>query len=55
MSANATHVEARDVHGTDPQFLIEKITRQKIYDSYYWKSDCFGLNGMEYEMHLAWK
>lgn len=24
--------------------LLEKIVRQRIYDSFYWKRDCFGLN-----------
>ena len=41
---NTTVVDAEFVHGTNPQFLIEKITRQKIYDSIYWKQHCFGLN-----------
>jgi len=27
-----------------PQNLIEKITRNKIYSSVYWKKDCFGLS-----------
>lgn len=31
------------VHGTNPQFLVEKILRQKIYNSLYWKEHCFGL------------
>jgi len=26
------------------QHLIEKITRNKIYSSVYWKKDCFGLS-----------
>ena len=29
--------------GTNPQFLIEKITRLKIYNCDYWKEQCFGL------------
>ena len=41
---NATVADAEFVHGTNPQYLIEKITRQKIYDSVYWKEHCFGLN-----------
>lgn len=40
--ANATDVSAAHVHGTDPQYLIEKITRAKIYDAPYWKERCFG-------------
>lgn len=31
----------KDVHGTDPQFLIEKILRERIYDSTYWKEKLF--------------
>lgn len=42
--ANATDPLARSVHGTDPQYLIDKITRTKIYDTMYWKDKCFGLN-----------
>lgn len=33
----------KSVHGTDPQFLIEKIIRERIYESLYWKEECFGL------------
>ncbi|KAI9034261.1 Pre-mRNA-splicing factor 38, partial [Hyaloraphidium curvatum] len=31
------------VHGTNPQYLIEKIIRSRIYDSPYWKEHCFAL------------
>eukprot|EP00601_Ochromonadales_sp_CCMP2298_P034537 CAMPEP_0173352360 /NCGR_PEP_ID=MMETSP1144-20121109/15977_1 /TAXON_ID=483371 /ORGANISM="non described non described, Strain CCMP2298" /LENGTH=204 /DNA_ID=CAMNT_0014300571 /DNA_START=46 /DNA_END=657 /DNA_ORIENTATION=+ len=41
--ANATVPLAMAVHGTDPQYLIEKITRQKIYNCFFWKEQCFGL------------
>jgi len=41
--ANTTDKTAGTIHGTDPQNLIEYITRQKIYDSLYWKQQCFGL------------
>ena len=41
--ANVTDPFAEAVHGTNPQNLIEKITRLKIYDSLYWKEQCFGL------------
>ena len=44
--ANVTDPLARAVHGTDPQNLLEYITRQKIYDSRYWKEECFGLNAV---------
>ena len=45
--ANVTDPLARSVHGTNPQNLIEYITRQKIYDSLYWKEECFGLSALD--------
>jgi len=42
--ANTTDSDARNVHGTDPQYLIEKILRLKIHDSRYWKEHCFALS-----------
>lgn len=41
--ANRTDPTAATVHGTNPQNLVEKILRLKIYDSTYWKEHCFGL------------
>uniref|UniRef100_A0A7S4HBY5 Pre-mRNA-splicing factor 38 n=1 Tax=Guillardia theta TaxID=55529 RepID=A0A7S4HBY5_GUITH len=41
--ANKTDPLAASVHGTNPQFLVEKILRQKIYDDNYWKEHLFGL------------
>ncbi|KAH8354000.1 hypothetical protein KR067_008376 [Drosophila pandora] len=41
--ANRTVKEAKNVHGTNPQYLIEKIIRSRIYDSKYWKEQCFAL------------
>jgi pre-mRNA-splicing factor 38A len=41
--ANLTDPLIRSLQGTDPQNLMEYITRQKIYDSRFWKEDCFGL------------
>jgi pre-mRNA-splicing factor 38A len=41
--ANATVPFAEAVHGTNPQYLVEKITRLKIHNSVYWKEHCFGL------------
>jgi len=32
------------VKGTNPQYLIEKIIRMRIYDSRYWKEECFALS-----------
>lgn len=31
------------IHGTNPQNLIDKIVRNKIYNCAYWKEHCFGL------------
>ena len=42
-SANVTDANAISVHGTNPQNLIEKILRSKIYNHRYWKEHCFGL------------
>jgi len=41
--ANKTDPVAGTIHGTDPQYLIEKILRSKIYDHPYWKEHCFAL------------
>jgi pre-mRNA-splicing factor 38A len=45
--ANVTDPLARPIHGTNPQNLIEYITRQRIYDSQYWKESCFGLTAAD--------
>ena len=41
--ANTTVRGALTIHGTNPQFLIERVVRARIYDSMYWKQDCFAL------------
>eukprot|EP01012_Entosiphon_sulcatum_P043971 TRINITY_DN58446_c0_g1_i1.p1 TRINITY_DN58446_c0_g1~~TRINITY_DN58446_c0_g1_i1.p1 ORF type:complete len:211 (-),score=51.60 TRINITY_DN58446_c0_g1_i1:104-736(-) len=41
--ANRTDPLARSIHGTNPQNLIEKIVRNRIYNAQYWKEFCFGL------------
>lgn len=41
--ANRTLKDAKNVHGTNPQYLIEKIIRSRIYDSQFWKEQCFAL------------
>nr|CAG4652182.1 EOG090X0DXI [Triops cancriformis] len=41
--ANRTVKEAVAIKGTNPQYLIEKIVRSRIYDSRYWKEECFAL------------
>ena len=42
--ANRTMKYARTVKGTNPQYLVEKIIRTRVYDSRYWKEECFALN-----------
>ncbi|OMP07421.1 Pre-mRNA-splicing factor 38 [Corchorus olitorius] len=41
--ANRTDPAAKSIRGTNPQNLVEKILRSKIYQSKYWKEQCFGL------------
>jgi hypothetical protein len=41
--ANRTDKAAVDIHGTNPQFLVEKIIRERIYASMFWKEECFAL------------
>ncbi|WVW84665.1 hypothetical protein I302_106699 [Kwoniella bestiolae CBS 10118] len=41
--ANSTLRGAKSVHGGNPQYLIEKVIRARIYDSLYWKEQCFAL------------
>ncbi|EJW81132.1 pre-mRNA-splicing factor 38A [Wuchereria bancrofti] len=41
--ANRTVKDAVTVKGTNPQYLVEKIIRTRIYDSKYWKEECFAL------------
>lgn len=41
--SNTTAFGAQSIHGTNPQFLVERVIRARIYDSTYWKHDCFAL------------
>jgi pre-mRNA-splicing factor 38A len=41
--ANQTDENAIKVHGSDAQFLIDRLTRENIYRSRYWKEFCFGI------------
>eukprot|EP01101_Sappina_pedata_P000722 TRINITY_DN10914_c0_g1_i1.p1 TRINITY_DN10914_c0_g1~~TRINITY_DN10914_c0_g1_i1.p1 ORF type:complete len:347 (-),score=95.79 TRINITY_DN10914_c0_g1_i1:78-1118(-) len=41
--SNRTDPIATSIHGSNPQFLIEKITRLRIQENLYWKDQCFGL------------
>lgn len=42
--ANRTDPSALQVHGTNPQFIVDKTVRMKIWSSPYWKEECFALN-----------
>jgi len=42
--ANRTVKDATTIKGTNPQYLVEKIIRTRIYDSRYWKEECFALS-----------
>lgn len=42
--ANRTVKDAHTVHGTNPQYLVEKIIRSRIYECKYWKEECFALS-----------
>lgn len=42
--ANRTVKDAKSIRGTNPQYLIEKIIRTRIYDCKYWKEECFALS-----------
>jgi len=42
--ANRTAKDAHTIKGTNPQYLVEKIIRSRIYDSKYWKENCFALS-----------
>jgi len=41
--ANKTDPLALSIHGTNPQYLIEKIVRGRIYANSYWINQCAGL------------
>eukprot|EP00927_Polykrikos_kofoidii_P017833 TRINITY_DN18171_c0_g1_i1.p1 TRINITY_DN18171_c0_g1~~TRINITY_DN18171_c0_g1_i1.p1 ORF type:complete len:459 (-),score=96.22 TRINITY_DN18171_c0_g1_i1:551-1927(-) len=41
--ANRTDTQAATVHGGNPQYLVDRIVRVKIYNDAYWKEFCFAL------------
>ncbi|KNZ79374.1 Pre-mRNA-splicing factor 38A [Termitomyces sp. J132] len=41
--ANTTVAGALAIHGKNPQFLVETVIRNRIYESNYWKEHCFAL------------
>ncbi|KAA8494116.1 Pre-mRNA-splicing factor 38A [Porphyridium purpureum] len=44
MAQQATSTQAIRAHGLDPQKLVDKITRSKVYASEFWLSRCFALD-----------
>ncbi|KAJ3501348.1 hypothetical protein NMY22_g18960 [Coprinellus aureogranulatus] len=44
--ANTTVAGAKAIHGQNPQFLVETVIRNRIYESSYWKEHCFALTGV---------
>lgn len=40
MAINKTINTAQCIHGMDPQNLIEKVIRERIYQSSFWNQDC---------------
>ena len=50
--ANRTDPTAIQIHGTNPQNLIEKILRSKIYGDAYWKEHCFALTAETIVDHM---
>jgi pre-mRNA-splicing factor 38A len=41
--ANRTDSSAKQIHGMNPQYILEGILRSKIYNCMYWKEKCFAL------------
>ncbi|KAF8185042.1 PRP38 family-domain-containing protein [Mycena galopus ATCC 62051] len=41
--ANTTVQGAQSIHGQNPQFLVETVIRNRIWESIYWKEHCFAL------------
>ncbi|THH01045.1 hypothetical protein EW026_g1574 [Hermanssonia centrifuga] len=41
--ANTTVRGAQAIHGQNPQFLVETVIRNRIYEAPFWKEHCFAL------------
>ncbi|KAJ8076831.1 hypothetical protein PM082_001254 [Marasmius tenuissimus] len=41
--ANTTVRDAKSIHGQNPQYLVETVIRNRIYEANYWKEHCFAL------------
>ena len=50
--ANRTVKDAHSLKGTNPQYLVEKIIRTRIYECRYWKEECFALTGILFVLVL---
>lgn len=46
-SENPNFHSGQAIHGRHPLHLIEKITRERIQASLYWKEKCYGLSGRQ--------
>ena len=53
--ANRTVKDAHTIKGTNPQYLVEKIIRSRIYDCKYWKEECFALTGKIVYNMILWQ
>uniref|UniRef100_A0A0W0G801 Pre-mRNA-splicing factor 38 n=1 Tax=Moniliophthora roreri TaxID=221103 RepID=A0A0W0G801_MONRR len=51
--ANTTVTGAKAIHGQNPQFLVETVIRNRIYESSYWKEHCFALTGKSHTIPSA--
>ncbi|KAI8645130.1 Pre-mRNA-splicing factor 38 [Parasitella parasitica] len=46
MSENPNFHEGSSIHGRHPLHLVEKIIRERIQSSLYWKEKCYGLSAV---------
>lgn len=42
---NVNFHDGASIHGRHPLHLVEKIIRERIQASLYWKEKCYGLSG----------
>ncbi|KAJ3866915.1 MAG: PRP38 family-domain-containing protein [Lentinula lateritia] len=55
--ANTTVSGAKAIHGQNPQYLVETVIRNRIYESNYWKEHCFALTAeslIDKALELKW-
>ncbi|GAW07484.1 PRP38-domain-containing protein [Lentinula edodes] len=55
--ANTTVSGAKAIHGQNPQYLVETVVRNRIYESNYWKEHCFALTAeslIDKALELKW-